>query len=391
MKGSRRALEIEPFQVMDVLARARAMEAAGSDVIHMEIGEPDFDTPAPIIEAGVAALQQGLTHYTPALGLPQLRTAISQYYQSHFAVNISCDRIVVTPGSSGALQLALAALVNPGDEVLIADPGYPCNRHFVRLFEGRPALIAVDESTQYQLTADLIDRHWTGKTKAVLLASPSNPTGTCCSLSELERIVELVQRRGGVLIVDEIYQSLVYDTKPETVLSISDDLIVINSFSKYFGMTGWRVGWMVVPESYVPVIDKLAQNFFLATSTPAQYAALAAFNDETLCELEKRRQQLKQRRDYLVKAVKELGFEVPVIPQGAFYIYARCSALSDDSRVLVDELLENTAVALTPGSDFGHHNPGRHVRFAYTTKLSRLREGVARIKAYLERSHSAWQ
>jgi len=373
---------------MDVLARARAMEAAGTDVIHMEIGEPDFDTPAPIIEAGIAALQQGLTYYMPALGLPQLRTAISQYYQSHFAVKISSDRIVVTPGSSGALQLALAALVNPGDEVLMADPGYPCNRHFVRLFEGRPALIAVDESTQYQLTADLIDRHWTGKTKAVLLASPSNPTGTCCSMPELKRIVELVQRRGGVLIVDEIYQSLVYDMQPETVLFISDDLIVINSFSKYFGMTGWRVGWMVVPESYVPVIDKLAQNFFLATSTPSQYAALAAFNDDTLCELAKRRQQLHQRRDYLIEALKELGFEVPVIPQGAFYIYARCLALTDDSQVLVDKLLENAAVALTPGSDFGHYNPGHYVRFAYTTKLSRLREGVSRIKAYLERSRS---
>ena len=386
MRISRRALEIEPFRVMGVLARARAMEQEGHDVIHMEIGEPDFATPQPIIRAGIRALENGFTHYTPALGLPQLREAISQYYQSQFGVSVSSDRIVVTPGSSGALQLSMAALLNPGDEVLMADPGYPCNRHFVRLFDGQPALIAVNESTQYQLTAELLDKHWTAKTKAVLLASPSNPTGTCCSLAELKLIVELVKSRGGVLIVDEIYQSLVYDREPETVLSLSDEVIVINSFSKYFGMTGWRVGWMIAPVEYVPIMDKLAQNFFLATSTPAQYAALAAFSEETLSELEDRHQQLKQRRDYLVEAVKKLGFGVPVKPEGAFYIYAQCAALSDDSQALTDELLAQTAVALTPGNDFGLNKSNHYVRFAYTADLSHLREGVERLSTYLKRS-----
>ncbi len=370
---------------MDILARARAMEAKGRDVVHMEIGEPDFDTPTAIIEAGIAALENRLTHYTPALGLPQLREAISQHYQSQFGVAVESERIIVTPGSSGALQLALSALLNPGDEVLMADPGYPCNRHFVSLFGGQSAMINVDESTGYQLTAELIDKHWTAATRAVMLATPSNPTGTRCALPELKRIVELLKSRGGVLIVDEIYQLLVYDIEPETVLSLSDDLIVINSFSKYFGMTGWRIGWMVAPKSDVPTLDKLAQNFFLATSTPAQYAALAAFNDDTLRELEQRRQQLRRRRDYLVAAVKALGFEVPVEPQGAFYIYARSVALSDNSRTLVDELLAQTAVALTPGCDFGHNHANHYVRFAYTTELSRLQEGISRIKAYLMR------
>ena len=384
MQSSKRASEIEPFQVMDILARARSMEARGVDVVHMEIGEPDFATPEPIVKAGIAALESGFTHYTPALGLPQLRQAISQYYRSQFGVKISSDRIAVTPGSSGALQLSLAAVLNPGDEVLMADPGYPCNRHFVRLFEGLPALIAVDESTRYQLTAELIAKHWSTSTRAVILASPSNPTGTCCSLFELKKIVALVKEKGGVLIVDEIYQSLVYDSEPETVLSLSDDLIVINSFSKYFGMTGWRVGWMVMPDGFEPVVDKLAQNFFLATSTPAQYAALAALSEGTLSELERRRQQLKQRRDYLVDAVTELGFKVPVMPQGAFYIYAQCAAFSKDSRVFADQILERAAVALTPGNDFGHNQSKHYVRFAYTTELSRLREGVSRLSTYLK-------
>lgn len=359
------------------------METSGLDIVHMEIGEPDFATPDPIVNAGISALQSGFTHYTPALGLPQLRESISQYYRSQFGLDIAVDRIAVTPGSSGALQLSLAATINPGDEVLMADPGYPCNRHFVRLFEGLPALIAVDESTQYQLTAELIAKHWSIKTRAVILASPSNPTGTCCSQAELKKIIAFVQSKGGVLIVDEIYQSLVYDTEPETVLSLSDNLLVINSFSKYFGMTGWRIGWMVMPEEFVPVVDKLAQNFFLATSTPAQYAALAAFNEETSRELEARRQQLKQRRDYLVDALKELGFKVPVMPQGAFYIYAQCTAFSEDSRDFADQMLERAGVALTPGNDFGHNQSQCYVRFAYTTELSRLREGVSRLSAYL--------
>lgn len=385
MNGSKRAREIEPFQVMAVLARAQQLEAAGKDVIHMEVGEPDFPTPKAVIEAGIQALQQQRTRYTPALGLPQLRQAISDFYRSQFGVDVGSERIAVTPGGSGALQLVLGALLNPADEVLMADPGYPCNRHFVRLFDGLPALIPVDQETDYQLNADLVSAHWSPATKAVLLASPSNPTGSCCSLTELERIHEQVRSRGGVLIVDEIYQSLVYERSPETALSISEDIVVINSFSKYFGMTGWRVGWLVAPERYIPLVERLAQNLFLATSTLSQYAALAAFGGDTLAELERRRQEFQRRRDYLVTALKELGFRIPLTPQGAFYIYADCSALAKDSEALATDLLEHCAVAVTPGRDFGRHHADKYLRFAYTTDIARLRTGVERLAAYLAR------
>ncbi len=383
MIPSRRADEIQPFQVMDVLARAREMEARGVGVIHMEIGEPDFSTPQGIVEAGIDALKCGHTHYTPALGLPDLRGAISRYYSTHFGLQISSHRIAVTPGSSGALQLALSATLDPGDEVLMADPGYPCNRHFVHLLAGQPTGIAVDETSQYQLTAALIEKNWSAKTKAVLLASPSNPTGTCCPKSELERIVDVVTKRNAVLIVDEIYQSLVYDTEPESILSVTDNVIVVNSFSKYFGMTGWRVGWLVMPGSLNKSIDKLAQNFFLATNTPAQYAALAAFEESTLQELERRRLVFQDRRDYLICALKELGFVIPSHPQGAFYLYAKSSSLHQDSHEFVNDLLEKAAVALTPGNDFGSNNAQDYVRFAYTTEQSRLEQGIERIREYL--------
>ncbi len=381
---SRLAQDIKPFLVMDVLAKARAMEAHGVDVIHMEIGEPDFPTPQPIIQAGIEALKQGFTHYTPALGLPELRTALSRYYSRYFGVSVTEERIAITPGSSGALQLALAATINPGDEVLLADPGYPCNQQFVRLVGGIVKAVAVDESSGYQLTSSLIKKYWGEKTQAVLLASPSNPTGTCCSREELKKIINFVEARQGILIVDEIYQSLVYELEPQTVLSITDRVIVINSFSKYFGMTGWRVGWMVMPSSLSPAVDKLAQNYFLATNTPAQYAALASFNDEIMTELERRRVEFQQRRDFLLSALKELHFDIPIQPQGAFYLYARSTYWHSNSRELVSELLQEAAVAITPGYDFGDHCADDYVRFAYTTDQAKLTLGIDRLRNYLQ-------
>ncbi|MCR4302155.1 MAG: pyridoxal phosphate-dependent aminotransferase [Sulfuricaulis sp.] len=378
---AKRLSKIEPFHVMDILARARAMEREGRSVIHMEIGEPDFPTVPAIVQAGIKALQAGHTHYTPALGLTELRAAIAVNYPAH--IRPDAGRVVVTPGASGALQLIFAALINSGDQVLMADPGYPCNRHFVSLFEGEPVAIPVDASTGYQLNTELVCQHWSKRTVAVLLASPSNPTGTLIPADELARIARVVEERGGVLIVDEIYHGLVYGEEALTALSHSQNLFVVNSFSKYYGMTGWRLGWLVAPASYVTAIDKLAQNIFLAASTPAQYAALVAFETEVQQELQTRRDIFRERRDYLLPALRELGFEIPLVPQGAFYLYADGSRFTDNSQAFAIGLLEKTGVAITPGLDFGSHRAGQHVRFSYANTLDNLREGVSRLRNYL--------
>ncbi|MBM3358198.1 MAG: pyridoxal phosphate-dependent aminotransferase [Betaproteobacteria bacterium] len=380
---ARRMADIEPFHVMELLARARELEAAGRSIVHMEIGEPDFPTPGPILRAGIKALEKGELYYTPAMGLPVLRRAIAEFYRSRYGVEVPPSRILVTTGASGALMLACAALVNPGDEVLLADPGYPCNRHFVRAMEGAPRAVPVDAASDYQLTPEQLERHWSARTIAALVATPSNPTGTLVSTERLSAMSEFARERGGTLIVDEIYHGLVYEGDYTTALAFTDEAFVINSFSKYFNMTGWRLGWMVAPERYVRELDKLAQNLFLAAPTPAQYAALAAFEPETIAILEERRAQFKARRDYLVPALRALGFEIPVTPQGAFYIYAGCGKLTEDSFSFARELLEKAGVAITPGIDFGANAPGRHVRFAYTNSIERLKEGVARIAKFL--------
>jgi len=378
-----RMQHIEPFYVMDLLARARALEASGRSVIHMEIGEPDFITPDPIIQAGKAALDAGHTHYTNAMGLPALREAISTYYKEHYKVDVPIERIVITPGASGALQLAFGVLIDPGDQILMTDPGYPCNRHFVRLFEGDPVLIPVNHTTDYQLTIEQIETHWTPRTRGILVASPANPTGALVKHKNLEKLHAMGQSRGGHLIVDEIYHGLVYDNEPTTALSVSDDIFVINSFSKYFGMTGWRIGWMVVPEAYVRSVDVLAQNIFLAASTPAQYAALAAFEEDTLAILDQRRHEFQARRNFLLPELRETGFDIPVTPEGAFYLYADSSRIADDSFALANDLLEKVGVAVTPGKDFGNNAPEKHIRFAYTTSMNNLEEGVRRIREYI--------
>ncbi len=383
---SARAREIAPFYVMELLARARDLEAAGRSIIHMEIGEPDFPSPAPIVAAGRRALAEGRTHYTPALGLPALREAISGFYRQRYGVSVAPGRIIITPGASGALQLALAVLIDPGREVLIADPGYPSNRHLVRLFDGKAVGLPVGPDTQFQLSAAHIASAWTPATVAALLASPANPTGTLVPEAELAAIAAAVEARGGRLIVDEIYQGLVYGGAPQgTALGLSERLFAVNSFSKYFGMTGWRVGWLVAPVEYVPAIERLAQNMFLAASTPAQYAAVAAFEPETLAILEERRREFERRRDYLVPALRDLGFAVPLLPGGAFYIYAGCEKFTTDSHAFALALLDEAGVCVTPGLDFGLHQPSRHLRFAYTTSLERLKEGVERLRSYLSR------
>ncbi len=381
-RPARRLAGIAPFHVMAILARARELEAAGRRIIHMEIGEPPFATPEPVIRAAHAALDRGATRYTPALGLPALREAIAADYAARFAATVAPERIVVTPGASGALQLALAAIVDPGDGVLMADPGYPCNRHFVRLLDGVPRLVPVGPATGYQLTAGLIAEHWDARCRAVLLASPSNPTGTLVPPDELARIVATVERLGGLLIVDEIYQGLVYDGPARSVLAQSDAAFVVNSFSKFFCMTGWRLGWLVCPPGWTEAVDRLAQNLFLAAPTLSQHAALAVFEPESLAILEGYRRTLGARRDRLLAALAGSGLAVGSRPQGAFYLYADCSALTDDSEAFCRELLEATGVALTPGCDFGEHRAREHVRLAYTASDDELLEAVERIAGF---------
>lgn len=380
---ARRMADIAPFHVMALLARARELEATGRSIVHLEIGEPDFPTAAPILAAGQRALAEGRTRYTAAAGLPELRQAISDHYRERYGVEVPARRILITPGASGALQLATAATIDPGDRVLLADPGYPCNRQFVRLVEGEAVGVPVGPETGYQLTADLVDRHWDERTTVVLLASPANPTGTVLPPQDLAALVTTVEARGGRVIMDEIYHGLVYGAPIQTALAYSERVWVVNSFSKYYGMTGWRLGWLVAPEAGVGAAEKLAQNLFLAASTPAQYAALAAFTPKAAAIFAERRREFQARRDFLLPALRELGFEIPITPDGAFYLYADCGRFTDDSQAFALHLLENAGVAITPGLDFGDHQPNRHVRFAYTNAILCLAEGVERLREAL--------
>jgi len=376
---ARRMADIQPFPVMEILKRAHDLSAAGRDIIHLEVGEPDFPTPQPMVDAARRFLEGGHVHYTPALGLTALREAISRFYQTRFGADVAPERIIVTPGASGGLMLALGVLTDPGDEWLLPDPGYPSNRHLVRSFEGRPVALPVDASTRFQPTPAHLAQAWTPRTRGLMVASPANPTGTLLELDEIEALQRSVAARGGVLIVDEIYQGLCYGVEARTALSRLDDVFVVNSFSKYFGMTGWRLGWMVVPEAYVRDIEKLAQHFFISPSTPAQHAALAAFEPATLDILEARRHAFADRRNALLPALREIGFRFATEPQGAFYLYADISDLADCSESLARRLIEEAGVATTPGLDFGDNAPEKHLRIAYTTDEGRLVEAAERI------------
>ncbi len=383
MALSTRAKNLSPFYVMDILAQAKALAQQGKTIYHLEVGEPDFATAECITHAGIDALKQSKTHYTPALGLPELRLAIAEYYERKFSLNISPRRIIVTPGASGAIQLALACLLDVGENVLLPDPGYPCNKNIAQVLGIETIAIPVSAKNAYQLDASAIEKHWNDKTRAVMVATPSNPTGSLLPTAQLNGLCQLVAQKKGHLIVDEIYQGLVYDTVDRTALSTSNTCFVINSFSKYFGMTGWRLGWMVVPEFYVDAIDRIAQNIFLAPTTMSQYAALTALKQETQNELDARRDEFKQRRDFLLPALKQLGFDIPVTPQGAFYLYANCEKFTDDSLSWVQRLLKEQGVALTPGLDFGDYQASKHCRFAYTQPIKLLEQAVEKIDAFI--------
>jgi aspartate/methionine/tyrosine aminotransferase len=378
-----RVHEIAPFHVMEVQTAARALEAVGRTVVHMEIGEPDFPTPGPVLAAAREALVSGAVYYTSALGIPALREAIARHYHDHYDVSVAPERVVVTAGSSAALLLTLALLVNRDDAILLADPGYPCTRHFVRTLEGEAIGIPVGPQTNYQVNAELLEAAWTPHTRGTLIASPSNPTGTTVPHDEMARIAAAVDARGGALIVDEIYLGLSYDGEPRSALRLSDRLFVINSFSKYFNMTGWRLGWLIAPEQHVRDLEKLAQNLYISPPTLSQHAALACFQPETIRLLEARRAEFQARRDYLVPALRELGFRIPVMPTGGFFVYADCSAFGMDSERFCVEALAATGVAFTPGVDFGRHRADAHVRFAYTIAQEKLSEGVRRLATWL--------
>ena len=384
-RPARRLADIEPFHVVELLTRARQLESEGRDIIHMEVGEPDFPTPEPITKAAVAAIQGGKTLYTQALGLPELRTAISDFYRERYGVAVAASRIAITNGASGALNLAFAALANPGDEWLLADPGYPCNRHILRTYEGCPISMPVGPDSNFQPTPAMLRQYWNEKTAGLLVASPANPTGTLLTLAEIEALAAVCREKQGHFLVDEIYHGLTYEIAAPTACAAGDDIWVINSFSKYFQMTGWRLGWMVIPAAYVRDVEKLAQNLTLCPSTPAQHGALAAFLPETIAILESRRDEFRRRRDFLAPALEAIGFRITARPEGAFYLYCDCSALAADSFTLAGDLLEKVGVAVTPGLDFGSNAPEKHIRFAYTTGIDRLAEAVDRLCGYFGR------
>jgi aspartate/methionine/tyrosine aminotransferase len=374
---------IEPFEVMEIQTLARELEAQGHDVIHVEIGEPDFRTPQPVVEAAKQALDDHRMYYTSALGLACLREAISGFYRTRYGVEVPASRVIVTAGSSAALLLAFGVLLDEGDEVLLADPGYPCNRHFVRTLGAVPRGIAVGPESRYQLNAELARRHWGPKTRMAMVASPANPTGTLVTPAETADLASFTREKGGTLLMDEIYHGLTYGVDARTAAEQGEDVWVVNSFSKYFQMTGWRLGWLVAPQAMVRKVETLAQNLFISPSAVAQHAALACFSPETLAITEARRAELDERRRYLVPALESLGFKVPVVPQGAFYIYADCSALAADSFAFARRILADAHVAVTPGKDFGSNQPERHIRIAYTQPVARLEEAVARIRKLL--------
>ena len=409
---AKRLDHIDPFYVMEcakaaaALARSPACDPklGGEPMIFLNVGEPDFTAPPLVQEAAIRAIQTGRSQYTDACGLPELRERISAWYATRFGLSIAPGRIVVTAGASAALQLACLALINPGDEVLLPDPSYPCNRHFVAAAEGTPVLLPAGPAERFQLSAAGVEAAWSPRTRGVLLASPSNPTGTSIEAAEMGRIVRAVRARGGFTMVDEIYLGLSFDERySHSALSHSakdanangDDIISINSFSKYFNMTGWRLGWLVVPDSMVSAVEKLAQNLYICASSIAQHAALACFEAESIAEYERRRSEFKARRDFLVPALNALGLTVPVMPDGAFYAWADCSAhlnMKDDTRANIkansswdfcEQVLQQAHVAITPGRDFGRADTARYVRLSYANSMAQLEESVRRLKRVL--------
>ncbi len=394
MQISNRAQRIEPFYVMEVAKAARLLGDkllnTERPMLYLNVGEPDFTAPPLVQEAAINAVKAGNTQYTQASGMPELRERISHWYKQRFNVDVPATRIVLTAGASAALQLACLALINSGDEILMPDPSYPCNRQFVSAADGVPVMIPTTAAERFQLSAAKVEAAWqTGKTRGVLLASPSNPTGTSIHPDEMRRIHSFVQKQGSITLIDEIYLGLSHDdTYGQTALGLDDQVVSINSFSKYFNMTGWRLGWLVVPEALAPVIERIAQNLFICPSTVTQHAALACFEDASITEYEKRRAEFKARRDYFIPALQQLGFEVPVMPDGAFYAWAECSKICSrlgikDSWDLAYEIMHKAHLAVTPGRDFGTYETAKFIRFSTANSLPQLKQAIERLRVML--------
>jgi len=392
MKLASRVERIEPFWVMEMAKSAREVAAGpecdpalgGEPMIYLNIGEPDFTASAPVQAAASACLAAGQTAYTQATGLPALRSALSAWYAQRFGLDIAPERILITAGASAALQLVCLALFEAGDEVLMPDPCYPCNRHFVTAAGGQARLLPCGPEQRFQLDAAGVEAAWTPATRGVVLASPSNPTGTSIDPAEMGRIVEAVRARGGVTVVDEIYLGLSYDQRyGSSALAHGDDVISVNSFSKYFSMTGWRLGWVVLPPALVPAVEKLAQNLYICASSLAQHAALACFEPAAIAEYERRRGEFQRRRDVVLDGLDRIGLKVPVAPDGAFYAWADCSAFSPSSWDFCHGLLHSAHVALTPGRDFGPAAAERYLRLSYASSMAHLQEALARLQLVL--------
>ncbi|MBL6735902.1 MAG: aminotransferase class I/II-fold pyridoxal phosphate-dependent enzyme [Burkholderiales bacterium] len=385
LKHAERLDHIEPFHVMRIITRAMELQSSGVDVVNLAVGEPDFPTPKLVVEAGLRALREDRMKYLPALGSDELRDAISKWYRDRYNIEVPANRVAITTGSSAALLLTMGVLVSPGDEILMADPGYPANRHFVSAMNGRAILIPVGPETNYQLTAGVVAKYWTDRTVGVMVASPSNPTGTSIKQDTLRDIHRVVQAKQGTLIVDEIYHGITFGVDACSSLEFADDIFVINSFSKYFAMTGWRLGWAVIPDGFIDSFEKLAQNLFISSPDLAQRAALASFHPDSIRECEAHRANYQEHRDFLLAELRDIGFKVPVEPSGAIYIYADCSKFSNDSFKLCEDLIENAGVAVAPGLDFGVYRANEHIRFSYPKPIPVLAEGVRRIRAHLGR------
>lgn len=382
-----RLANIEAFHVMELAKQAAELERAGRHIIHMGIGEPDFTAAAPVIHAAEAAMRRGVTQYTGALGIHALREAIAGYYKTAYGLDIPERRVIVTAGASGALLLACAVLVEIGAEVLMPDPSYPCNRHFVAAFDGSAKMIPSGPAERFQLTAAQVAANWGEKTRGVLLASPSNPTGTSILPDELKAILAEVRERRGFAILDEIYQGLSYDAPPVSALALDDNVVTVNSFSKYFNMTGWRLGWLVVPDALVPAFEKVAQNLFICASAVAQHAAVACFSPEALAIYDERKAEFHRRRDAILPALEALGLRVPVKPDGAFYVYADCRHVNHpaagDADKLTQAILHDAGVVMVPGTDFGPHTARDYIRISYATSMANIEDAMERMHHFL--------
>ena len=374
----KKAVDIPSFIVMDVMERALELQKQGHHIIHLEIGEPDFPTPKCICQAGMEALRKGHTHYTHSLGMLELRETISEYYNDKYGVTVNPDQILITSGTSPALLLIFATLLDPGDQIIMSDPHYPCYPNYVRFLGGEPVFVKVEETGGFQLDAMQIKKHLGPKVKALLINSPSNPTGTLLSKEKMQAIAEL----GCPIISDEIYHGLVYEEKEHSILEFTDNAFVLNGFSKLFAMTGWRLGYVIAPAQFMRPLQKLQQNFFISASSISQWAGITALRNAQ-DDVRKMKETYNKRRMFLISRWKELGFGLATEPRGAFYVFANAKHLSSNSYQLAFEILEKAYVGVAPGIDFGDNGEG-YLRFSYANSMENLAEGLRRIERYLQ-------